>query len=148
MSPRVVFGLTLLGVLLAGAPLLHLTGRAASAPVAEPAGLLSESMQERVWLSVRYTGQPESVRVLHAGKEIVSAAGDAEGLWEGEATLPAAKGWELEVEVVWPEAQAGSAQAAGVTATPPGRAELTETQWTYPGETTLHGMFNLFPKEP
>lgn len=145
MSPRTITCLTLAGVLLAGAPLLHLTGKRAAAAAAEEAPAAETHAGRTVGLCMRYTGRPESLQVLCGGEVLVEAAGNEDGVWEGEATLPESARWELEVAVRWPEGAAAGAQAVSVSLSPAGSAEMTETQWTFPGEAELHSVYTFTP---
>lgn len=148
MSPRIVFCLTLAGVLAAGVPLWHLTGRSAAPSAAvDSAPADAEPGEVRVWMSIRYTGTPELVKVVCGGRDIVRCTDNTEGAWEGEVMLPTAGLQELEVLACWPESAAEGVQAVGVSITPPGRGETSDTQWTFPGETELHSVYTFTPKQ-
>ena len=135
MSPRATFFLTLLGVLLAGAPLPWLTGaEEATVPVAaEPA----QTDRQQVYASLRATGRPEKLQLRLHGELLAEVDGDLP--WEGDLLLPVGcNATDSEVEAVWPEP---GEQAVTLTLEPDGREACSCTRWAEAG--TMHDVFNF-----
>ena len=135
MSPRATFFLTLLGVLLAGAPLPWLTGaEETTEPVAaEPA----QTDRQPVYASLRATGRPEKLQLRLHGELLAEVAGDLP--WEGDLLLPVGcNATDIEVEAVWPES---GEQAVTLTLEPDGREACSCTRWAEAG--TMHDVFNF-----
>lgn len=135
MSPRTTFFLTLLGVLLAGAPLPWLTGAAESAvPVTAEA---EQPDRQPVYASLRATGRPDKLQLRLHGELLAEVDGDLP--WEGDLLLPVgSNATDIEVEAVWPEP---GEQAVTLTLEPDGRDACSCTRWAEAG--TMHDVFNF-----
>lgn len=136
MSPRLTFTLTLLGVLLAGAPLLVLTGKSAAVPHAEQAHAEQEACS--VMAEVRFDGAPHELRLLHQGKEVAAMPPGTESPWLAEIRIPQDAA-ELELQAEWP---AAAQHAVNITLTR-GAATAQDTQWSSPAATSLHTLFSF-----
>ncbi len=136
MSPRLTFTLTLLGVLLAGAPLLVLTGKGSAVPQAEQAPAEQEACS--VVAEVRFDGAPRELRLLYRGKEVAAMPQGTESPWLAEMRLPQDAA-ELELQAEWP---AAAQHAVNITLTR-GAATAQDTQWSSPAATTLHTLFSF-----
>ena len=135
MSPRLTFTLTLLGILLAGAPLPVLTGRTAGVQEAAPAAAPETcgAMAE-----VRFDGAPTELRLLCRGREVAALPQGAQSPWMAELALPAGA-VELELQAAWPDA---AQHAVNITLTR-GAESAADTQWSDPAATTLHTLFSF-----
>lgn len=136
MSPRLTFTLTLLGVLLAGAPLVALTGKRPAAPEAATAVVPQETCC--MLAEVRFDGAPTSLRLLHLGHELAALPAGTASTWVTEIALPPHTA-ELELQAEWPNA---AQHAVNITLTHGGES-ATDTQWSDPAATSLHTLFNL-----
>lgn len=128
--------------MLAGLPLLSLTGKA-GIERAETKAVASESADIPVVLIVRWSGQPTDLTLRLGGQSLGKVELNPEGECEWECRLPRAPYWEIEVEAEWSAAQSGGAQAVTLLLEPQALPARAETQWIYPGETTLHRMFTV-----
>lgn len=134
MSPRITFGLTLAGVLLAGAPLPWLT-RTAPAP-AETQQRVEE--QESVYATLRVTGAPVKL-CLRVGTALYELTDELP--WEGELPLPGGcAASDIVVEAAWPEP---GEQAVTLTLEPDGRETRSCTRWADAATGELHDIFHF-----
>lgn len=136
MPPRLTFTLTLLGVLLAGAPLLVLTGKGPAAP--QTAEVATEQETCSVMAEVRFDGAPRGLHLLYQGKEVAAMPQGTESPWLEEIRIPQDAA-ELELQAEWP---AAAQHAVNITLTR-GAATAQDTQWSSPAATTLHTLFSF-----
>lgn len=135
MSPRAVFLLTLVGVLIAGAPLPWLTG--ASAPAEPAAAEAAPAARQLVYATLRATGKPEKLQLRLHGELLAEVTGDLP--WDGDLSLPeGCEALDIEVETAWPEP---GEQAVTLTLEPDGRDARSCTRWA--GTGTMHDVFNF-----
>lgn len=135
MSPRAAFFLTLLGVLIAGAPLPWLTG--AAEPAVPAAAETESAARQAVYATLRATGKPEKLQLRLHGELLAEVAGDLP--WEGELLLPEGdEASDIEVEAVWSEP---GEQAVTLTLEPDGRDACSSTRWAENG--TMHDVFHF-----
>ncbi len=135
MSPRATFFLTLLGVLIAGAPLPWLTG--AAEPAVTAAAETAPAARQAVYATLRATGNPEKLQLRLHGELLSEVIGDLP--WEGDLLLPVGcNATDIEVEAVWPES---GEQAVTLTLEPDGREACSCTRWAEAG--TMHDVFNF-----
>lgn len=141
MSPRTTFVLTLVGVLAAGFPLLHLTAPRTQTP--QPEAQAAVPQTERFLLELRFTGQPTSLVIRHEGEDIASLPAGAESPFEFELQLPTTANscLEAEVEATW--ADGSSENVLTLTAEAPGLPPRSETQWTGSDGSFLHSIFTF-----
>lgn len=137
MSPRLTFTLTLLGVLLAGVPLVALTGKRTAAPQ-ETASAVVPQETCCMLAEMRFDGAPTSLRLLHLGHELAAMPAGTESPWVTEIALPPHTA-ELELQAEWPDA---TQHAVNITLTHGGES-ATDTQWSDPAATSLHTLFTL-----
>lgn len=123
MSPQRTFFLVLMAVFLAGAPLPWLTRDAAPQQVDTPV----QAAKEAVYATLRCTGNPTKLVVLHEGKILLSIE-HPEPVWEGEWQLPAEGALYLEVQADW---QQEGAQAVTIELEPQGRELRSCTRWSF-----------------
>ncbi len=125
-------------VLFAGLPLPLLTGARPAAAAPDPAGREAAATRD-AYLSVQFSGRPESLRLRHAGCELASLPPEeaVTGFWECELNLPATPSLELELEAQWPEG--GQAQAVTLTLEPDKLPPRQCTHWSEGGR--LHRIF-------
>ena len=138
MRPAFTFSLALLGVLLAGAPLLYLTAEPPRREVqVDPA--LEKPSTTLTYAEVQFTGKPTACTLRYEGNDVATMPEGAESPWKIALQLPNCKRIELEAEILWPE---GSAEnAVSVTLTPAQQNSSTDTRWTGPDGSLLHDLF-------
>ncbi len=138
MRPAVTFSLALLGVLLAGVPLLYLTAEPPRREVqVDPA--LEKPSTTLTYAEVQFTGKPTACTLRYEGNDVATMPEGAESPWKIALQLPNSKRIELEAEILWPE---GSAEnAVSVTLTPAQQNSSTDTRWTGPDGSLLHDLF-------
>lgn len=140
MSPRTTFFLALAAVLAAGIPLLRLTAPptlAAAAPAAP-----SATGCERVYATVRFTGDPAQGVLRWEGKDIATLPAGCPSPWETELLLPVPLSLlELEAEFHWPEGS--PQQAVTISLEPAGQPARQDTQWSGEGSPELHTIFTF-----
>lgn len=135
MSPRATFFLTLLGVLIAGAPLPWLTG--AAEPAVTAAAETTPAARQAVYATLRATGKPEKLQLRLHGELLADVTGDLP--WEGDLLLPVgSEAADIEVEAAWAEP---GAQAVTLTLEPDGRDACSCTRWAEAG--TMHDVFHF-----
>ncbi len=136
MAPRTTFLLALTGVILVGLPLPLLSepGTPASNNPAIP-----EVLRETVWGEMRFSGQPESIRLRTPGADWMSIDATSSPA-EFEIELPTTGAVELEVEAQWAEE---SPQALSITLEPAGQAPCSDTQWSDAGSARIHSIFTF-----
>lgn len=135
MSPRATFFLTLLGVLIAGAPLPWLTGDAESA--ASAAVVTATTARQPVYATLRATGKPEKLQLRLHGELLAAVIGELP--WEGDLLLPmGSEAADIEVEAAWAEP---GEQAVTLTLEPDGRDACSCTRWAENG--TMHDVFHF-----
>lgn len=142
MTPLTRFLLTLVGVLLAGVPLVYLTLPQQGSEIPEQAPTQQPTQSLRTFLSLRYTGMPHSAALRYEDETIAEIAPGARSPYECFIDLPAdTRTADIEVEIHWPE----NSQENAVTLTmePQGRPARTETQWTGRNGSLLHSIFSL-----
>lgn len=147
MSPRLSFALTAAGVLLAGIPLLSLTGRVGVRPATIDGGKaeLAENTPAAdvpLVLTARWSGKLRSLVLRYNGQEWAVTDVSA-GEWEQECRLPHTPYWEVEAEAEWQETDQESAQAVTLYFVPATLPERSVTHWTYPGDARLHSIFSV-----
>lgn len=147
LSPRFTFVLTAIGVVLAGLPLLSLTGKAGGGRV-EAAGAAAVEADIPVVLTLRWSGSPTGLTLRHGGRLLGEVEPNPDGECELECRMPRAPYWEVEVEAEWPAVRSGNAQAVTLLLEPQAMPARAETQWTYPGESVLHRIFAVKGVEP
>lgn len=135
-SPRTTFLLTLVGVLLVGLTLHHLT--TATPPPSPTLPDTREVPQETVYATLQFTGQPESLVLRHGGREWTADTSLHPA--ELEVELPRASRIEIEVQASWPE---NGQQVVTLTLEPDGRESRTVTEWSEPGSDSLHHIFTF-----
>ncbi len=147
MSPRLATLLALAGVLLAGIPLPALTGKRAATADSTPAAPRPVEGTP-CFMSLRFTGQPQQITVLHEGRELARLHRNApsEPLtspWEADILLPTireGRTLELEVQALWPPDSAEE-QAVTLTLEPTRHPTRSDTRWALGG--TLHDLFTF-----
>ncbi len=143
MSPKSSTLLALVGVLLAGIPLPALTGArreaSAAAALAAPA-----SPTRLTYATVQCSGQPVGLSLLHEGRLLAELTAEqlAASPVELELLLTTTGSLELEVTAAWAEGESAP-QAVSLTLEPEGQPTRQDTQWTPPGEHTLHSLFSF-----
>lgn len=138
MSPALTFGLTLTGVLLAGLPLLYLTADAPQKLIA-PQPELEPPTTGKAFVSVQFTGLPQSAELRLRGKTLATMPADTPTPWETELELPTTGTLELEAELHW--LQDSAENAVSITIEPPKQAAETDTKWTGPDGAYLRDIF-------
>ena len=138
MRPAFTFTLTLLGVLLAGLPLLHLTAEAPKREVqVDP--LLEQPSTALTYAEVQFTGKPTACTLRWEGNDLANMPEGTTSPWKVALELPRSKRLELEAEIQWPE---GSAEnAVSITLTPAQENGSTDTRWTGEDGSLLHDLF-------
>ena len=138
MRPALTFGLTLIGVLLAGSPLLHLTAKAPQRVAVSPA-IQEAPSTELVFAKVQFTGTPTACTLRYEGQDLATMPVGSTSPWELELQLPRQKNWELEAEIHWPD---GSPEnAVSITLEPAQQEPRSDTRWTGEDGTLLHDLF-------
>ena len=119
MRPAYTFGLTLVGILLAGIPLLQLTAKAPQrAPIR--ADMQEAPGTQQLFVRVQFTGKPTSCILRYEGQDL--------------ATLPAdttASHW----------AEGSPENAVSITLEPAQKEPRTDTRWTGEDGALLHDLF-------
>lgn len=139
MSPILRISLSILGVLLMGLPLYHLTIKAA--PQKTYAALPPAQAQESINARIRYTAKPQSIILRYQGKVILQLISPPEAEWQGQLELPAqAAQIEVEIEAQWPDGKSG-AQAASLELSPAKRSSQEQSLWLAENESLLHDIF-------
>lgn len=138
MTPKNAFFSALTLLLLAGAPLPFLTS-AAPKTASERKPPSPDSVS--VFMQLRSSGAPRSIRLFHRGKLLASMPTPGENVWETNLPLPDASTVELEVQAEWEDPDC--AQAVSITLEPPGKNALTATQWKDADSKTLHDLFSF-----
>lgn len=136
MSPRTTFLLTLGGVILVGIPLYLLTQPVAPVVAPEP---LAEVVKSQIYATIRFTGQPQQLRLRHGKAEWLDIATRGNDAYF-ELELPLNGLVEIEVEAIWPE---NTAQAVTLTLEPDGHETRSDTQWKDEYSDTLHSIFRF-----
>ncbi len=148
MPPKVSTILALIAVLLAGIPLPTLTGarREASAAAAVEAEVEAPTAPQTrlTYATLQCSGQPEGLSLLHEGRQLAELTAEqlAATPVELELRLPTTGSLELEVTASWGEG-APAPQAVSLTLEPEGLSTRQDTQWTQPGDSTLHSLFSF-----
>lgn len=141
MTPLTRFLLTLVGVLVAGVPLVSLTMPRAN----ETPPQVHQQQQNKpllTFLSLRYTGTPLSGTLRYEDEIIAAIAPSAPSPYECFINLPAnAQVVDLEVEIHWQEN--APENAVTLTMEPQGRPARSETQWTGSNGSLLHSIFTF-----
>ena len=139
MNPKATLGLTFIGVMLAGVPLLKLTAEPTKKDVCVDA-LKETPTTQTVYARVQFTGTPHSCILRYEGEELAAMPQGTPSPWELELHLPGnPSSLELEAEVSWEE---GSAEnAVSITLEPAQKEARTETRWTGPDGSLLHDLF-------
>lgn len=138
MTPKHAFFSALTLLLLAGAPLPFLTSVAPkTASEQKPPSPDSVS----VFMQLRSSGAPRSIRLFHCGKLLAAMPTPGENVWETNLPLPDASTIELEVQAEWENPDC--AQAVSITLEPPGKDASTATQWKDADSKTLHDLFSF-----
>ena len=126
MRPAVTFSLALLGVLLAGVPLLYLTAEPPRREVqVDPA--LEKPSTTLTYAEVQFTGKPTACTLRYEGNDVATMPEGAESPWKIALQLPNSKRIELEAEIL--------------TLTPAKQNSSTDTRWTGPDGSLLHDLF-------
>ncbi len=142
MSPRTSTILAFIGVLLAGIPLPALTTARREVPTGQEQAQPEPSATRATYATLQCSGKPMGLRLLHEGRELVRLSGnELETPWEAELMLPAHERIALEIEAGWPEGCA--VQAVSLTLEPEGLPTQQRTEWTEPGNNTLHSIFSF-----
>lgn len=144
MSPRVRFLFTLMGVLLAGLPLLWLTlpREQEATPETEPATAASSPKLTQAYLNLRFTGKPESIILRYGDDWQAEFPAGTPSPCETTILLPAElTTLDIEAEILW--AQDSPENAATLTVEPNGLPTKTDTQWTGPDGSMLHTIFSF-----
>ena len=142
MTPLTRFLLTLVGVLLAGVPLVYLTMAPRGRETHEQGTPQQQTQSLRTFLTLRYTGSPHSATLRHEDEVIAEIAPATTSPYECFIDLPAdTKSADIEVEIHWPENSPEN--AVTLTLEPQGRPTRTETQWTGSNGSLLHSIFSL-----
>ena len=144
MSPRVRFLFTLMGVLLAGIPLLWLTLPREQKATAgtEPSAETNTSPLTQAYLNLRFTGKPESIILRYGDDWQAEFPTDTTSPCETTIQLPAElTALDIEAEILW--AQGSPENAATLTVEPNGLPTKTDTQWTGPDGSALHTIFSF-----
>lgn len=143
MSPAFTFSLTLVGVVAAGLPLIWLTGNSPRPAAAVQVETPQEQRTVIVPATIRFTGEPVSIRIRHKGEELACMQTAEISPWMPDLTLPEDdKELELEVEAVWPEGTV-TEQALSVTLEPDGLPAAEQTHWSTGGTNTLHSLYTF-----
>ncbi len=142
MTPLTRFLLTLVGVLLAGAPLVYLTMAPHGSDTLEQETPQQPTPPLRTFLTLRYTGIPHSATLRHEDEVIAEVSPATASPYECFIHLPAdTTSADIEVEIHW---SADSPEnAVTLTLEPQGRPSRTETQWTGSNGSLLHSIFSL-----
>ena len=136
MSPRIIFLLTLAGVLLVGLPLPILTRSAEKQQAPTSANAVK---METVWAVISFTGTPLNLRLRKVGGNWQDVDCSASGV-ELELELPIRGTVEIELQAEWKEPDV---QAISLSLEPPGQDGKEETQWKEEGSRTLHNIFTF-----
>lgn len=146
ISPLTRLALIACGVALAGVPLLFFT---APAPEAAPAASAAPEQAHPLTdtpAQLRYTGHPTSIALYHEGRLLCRLSPPLpQHSWQGKLPLPqpeAGAPLELEAEAHWQEPQP-QPQVITLELSPPHLPTRHDTQWTTPGEATLHSIFSF-----
>ena len=137
MSPRATFLLTLLGVLLVGAPLPLLTRKAECTPAASVTENMAET--ETTYAAISFTGQPRSIRLRHSSGNWYEID-TTQNQNEFELKLPKQTDIELELQAEW---DGTSLQAVSLTLEPSGREVVMKTLWKEEGSSELHDIMTF-----
>lgn len=144
MAPLLRCVLTVIGVLIAGIPLVYLTLpqnndiRNQQVPPHTP----QEQQTRRTFLSLRYTGTPTSGILRYEDSILGEIPEGAASPYEMYVELPhQMKAIDIEVELHWPEG--APENAVTLTLEPQGLPARTETQWTGSLGELLHTIFSL-----
>ena len=138
MRPGFTFCLTLLGVLLAGVPLLYLTQEAPRRQ-AMPHPMQETPTTDKTFVRVQFTGTPTSCILRFEGQDLASMPAGTTSPWETELNLPSTQHSELEAEIQWPENSPEN--AVSITLEPAQKEARTCTHWTGVDGTLLHDLF-------
>lgn len=138
MRPALTAGVTLIGVLLAGLPLLHLTKKAPQRAAIE-SPLQETPTTDRVFARVQFTGTPLAATLRYQGQDLATLPNDASSPWEIELPLPQTDSLELEAEIHW--ADGSPENAVSITIEPTQKEARTDTRWTGEDGTLLHDLF-------
>lgn len=139
MNPKATLGLTFIGVILAGVPLLTLTAEPTKKDVCVDA-LKETPSTQTIYTRVQFTGAPQSCILRYEGEELAAMPQGSTSPWELELNLPGMPdGLELEAEVTWQEG--APENAVSITLEPAQKEARTETRWTGPDGSLLHDLF-------
>ena len=144
MSPRVRFLFTLMGVLLAGFPLLWLTlpSEHEATPETAPTTEANASKHTQAYLNLRFTGKPESIILRYGDDWHAEFPTGTTSPCETTIRLPAElAALDIEAEILW--AQDSPENAVTLTVEPNGLPTKTDTQWTGPDGSMLHTIFSF-----
>lgn len=139
MRPAYTFGLTLVGILLAGIPLLQLTAKAPQrAPIR--ADMQEAPGTQQLFVRVQFTGKPTSCILRYEGHDLATLPADTTASpWELELPLPQLAQLELEAEIHW--AEGSPENAVSITLEPAQKEPRTDTRWTGEDGALLHDLF-------
>lgn len=138
MSPKLTTTLTVVGVLLAGIPLFHLT-QEVPLRLQTPQQLCETPSTQGIYARVQFTGKLLYGTLRFEGKDIATIAQHSDGLWETELFLPASDSHELEAELHW--AEGSPENAVSITLEPAQKPAQTVTRWTGADGSILHDLF-------
>lgn len=139
MSPILRISLSIVGVLLMGLPLYHLTVRPQKLTTHED--VAPKVTKESINAQIRYSASPQSIILRYQGKEILQLENPPEAEWQGQLELPAdAAQIEVEIEALWPDKKNG-AQAASLELSPAKRSSQEQNLWLSEDENLLHNIF-------
>ncbi len=142
MSPRLTALASLIGILLAGLPLLHLSLPQPST-ASQPAPDKESQPKQRIFAELYYTGKPSSITIRQQGKIIAQRRNPEPHLWELELELAASKSIELELEIHWKESKSMDTQAAKLQLSPRGEESRSASSWSLGNGAPLHDILNF-----
>ncbi|MBQ4613888.1 MAG: hypothetical protein IJB31_03055 [Akkermansia sp.] len=145
MTPLLRCFFTLIGVLIAGVPLIYLTlPRDKNQQLLQQVTPAPQQEQPkcRTFLSLRYTGNLSSGILRYEDSVLAEIPAGTASPYELYIELPPnIKVVDIETELHWPEASPEN--VATLTLEPHGRPARTETQWTGSDGSLLHTIFSF-----
>ncbi len=138
MSPALKATLTLVGVLLAGLPLLWLTAtpRVQTEEVTENT---TTAKNRSIHASIYFSGKPQKITLWHNAEEIATFSAPAEQQ-HFTLNLPFIDSAEIEYEVVWDDSTPGM-KGFTLHLEPDGLESKSETMWSLPEDSGQHNVF-------
>lgn len=128
MSPRFQFCIALICTLLAGWVLQRILSQSEPSATCEPTTVRTGEGVSAVTLSVRFTGNPVSLRVLCGDTLIAEKPNGEASPWEEEITFPlGTNSAELHVIATWADTVP---HAVTLELIPPARAAREMTRWS------------------